>query len=275
MNYLGIDIGGTKTLLALFNEEGKIIKSQRFLTSKKYNQFLDDLKNNIDDLNLEKISYCGMSIPGLVDKNDQSIVALGNLGWKNVPIASDVNKILNCDVVIEHDSCLGGLYESRQLKNNYHKVLYITISTGIGTGLIIDNKIDTDFTTSEPGQMLVEHNGKVDKWESFASGSAIVREFGLHARDIKDQKTWNTIAKNISLGLQDLIAILEPDIIIFGGGVGNYFDNFKKPLLHELNEHKNLLIKMPKIIKASNPDNSVIYGCYELIKDKINEQSTK
>ncbi len=268
MNYLGIDIGGTKTLIALFDNKGKILKKQKFLTSNEYSQFINDIKSNLIELDAGKIESCAISIPGLIDKKEGSIVALGNLGWKNKPITSDLKNILNCDVRIEHDSCLGGLYEARQLKEPFHKVLYITISTGIGTGLIVDNEIEPDFTNSEPGQMMMEHNGKMEKWESFASGTAIVKEFGLHARDIKEERIWNIIAHNISSGLLELIAIIEPDMIIFGGGVGNYFENYEKPLKNELNKYRNPLLKMPKIIKASDADNSVIYGCFELLKVK-------
>jgi len=267
MEYLGIDIGGTKTLIAVFDEKGQILNRQKFLTAKKYDQFLDDLKINLVDFDLSKIAKCAVSIPGLIDRSKGSIVALGNLGWKNALIRSDLEKILKVDVRIEHDSCLGGLYEARMLDKKYHKVLYITISTGIGTGLIIDDQIDKDFTNSESGQMIIDHNGKMTKWELFASGSAIVREFGLHASDIKDERIWKIIAKNISVGLLELMAIIQPDVIIFSGGVGNYFEKFKIPLMEELEKYKNPLITVPKIIRASRPDDSVIYGCFELMKD--------
>ena len=183
MVYLGIDIGGTKTLLAVFDNNGTILNKVKFLTDLNYSQFLTDLKNNISSLNQNSFDKCGVAVPGLIDRKSGIVLAFGNLPWKNVPIRKDIENIVGCSTKIEHDACLGGLYEARQLEATANKVLYLTISTGIGTGLIIDNNIDVNYANSEPGQMEIYHNGKLEKWESFASGKAIVKKFGKQAKD--------------------------------------------------------------------------------------------
>ena len=270
MAYLGIDIGGTKTLIAVFNGDGEIVVKLKFLTNKKYPIFLEDIKKNLAKMNVGEIKSCAVSIPGLINRKNGVAVALGNLEWKNAPIKHDLEQITGCNVGLEHDASLGGLYEARNLKKKYHKVLYITISTGIGIGLIIDNKIDIDFANSEAGQMMIEHKGKLRKWESFASGSAIVKQYGMFAKDISDDHTWSIITQNIAVGVLDLMAIVQPDVIIFSGGVGNYFEKFELPLKNELSKYSNPLIKQPILVKASRADDSVIYGCFEMIKD-LNE----
>ncbi len=269
MAYLGIDIGGTKTLIVLFDNKGSIIYRQKILTSKNYPKFLEDIKENLEQIKDVSLEACAVAIPGLINKQKDTAVAFGNLPWKNVPIKTDIERIARCSVLIEHDVSLGGLYEARQLTPAEEKVLYITISTGIGVGVIVNNKIDLQMATSEPGQMEISHEGKMQKWESFASGSAIKRNIGKQAKDIHDDHTWSIIAKNISEGLLDVIAIMQPDSIIFGGGVGHYFKNFHAPLSKELKKYDNPLIKIPNLRPAKDPDNSVILGCFELMKDNF------
>jgi len=267
MIYLGIDIGGTKTLLAVFDENGTIIKKVKFLTDINYSQFLIDLKNNISSLDQTKFDKCGVAVPGLIDRKAGIAIAFGNLPWKNLSIKNDIEIIAGCNTQIEHDACLGGLFEARQLDSSAHKVLYLTISTGIGAGLIIDNNIDVNYANSEPGQMEIYNDGRLEKWESFASGKAILKKFGKQAKDIDDENSWSEIANNIALGCLELMAIIQPDVIIFGGSVGNYFERFENKLKKKLENHYNPLIKFPLLKKATRADDCVILGCYELIKN--------
>jgi glucokinase len=267
MVYLGIDIGGTKTLLAVFDENGAILTKLKFLTNQDYSNFLTDLRNNISKLNQDKFERCGVAVPGLIDRKTGNALAFGNLPWKNVPIKDDIEAIAGCNTKVEHDGCIGGLFESRQLNPPLNKVLYLTVSTGIGSGMIIDNKIDVNYASSEPGQMEIYHDGKLEKWESFASGKAILKKFGKQAKDIDDTNSWSEISHNLALGCLELMAIIQPDVIIFGGSVGNYFEKFEKPLKEKLEDHYNPLIKLPVLKKATKAEECVIYGCYELIKN--------
>jgi predicted NBD/HSP70 family sugar kinase len=152
------------------------------------------------------------------------------------------------------------------VKHKYNKVLYLTISTGIGSGIITNKEIDPEFIDSEAGQIILEHDGRPEKWEKFASGSAIVKHFGKQAHDIHDQKSWHLVAANIAEGLLDLIPIIQPGVIIIGGGAGSYFDRFSKFLVSDLRHYDNALAPIPPIIKAQRPSEAVLYGCYDLAK---------
>ena len=169
---------------------------------------------------------------------------------------------------VENDAKLAALSEAIKLKEDYRKVLYVTISTGIGAGLIINKKISPDFDNIEVGQMLFEHDGKLERWERFASGKAIVAEFGKPASDITDPHTWYVISHNIAIGLIDLIATLTPDIIIIGGGVGSHFDKFGDRLIEDLKVYQSNLLIVTPIQQATNAEDAVIYGGYFLGKSK-------
>jgi predicted NBD/HSP70 family sugar kinase len=152
------------------------------------------------------------------------------------------------------------------VKDKYNKVLYITVSTGIGAGIIINQTIDPDFADSSVGQIMIEHNGKEQHWENFASGKAIVEEFGKLAHDIHDARSWKIISKNIAEGLLDLIAVLQPEVIIIGGSIGVYYRRYAKYLKAELKQYENPMMPIPHIMEASRPEDAVVYGCYDLAK---------
>jgi predicted NBD/HSP70 family sugar kinase len=153
------------------------------------------------------------------------------------------------------------------LKNN-ERVLYVTISTGIGTGIVVNQTIDPVFADSEGGQMPLEYNGKLVIWEDFASGRAIVERFGKQAKDIDDPKIWQRIAHDLARGFIELIALTQPSIIVLGGSVGVYFEKYEKFLKAELAKFDNPLVPIPPIRQAARPELAVIYGCYDLARSR-------
>jgi len=263
--YLGIDIGGTKTLIALLNNQGVIKESLKFPTPKVYTEFLKQIAINVADLSTNKFVTAGVAAPGRIDRTLGIAKDFGNLPWHNVPLQRDLHKLLKCPVVLENDANLAGLSEA-MLIPQYACVLYVTISTGIGTGIITNRTIDPEFADSEGGHIMLEHKNKLQSWESFASGQAIVKRFGKRASEINDQKTWKIITHDIALGLYDLIAFIQPDAVVLGGGVLTNFEKFDDLLLKELQHYQTPLTPIPPILRAQRPDEAVVYGCYDLAK---------
>lgn len=263
---MGIDIGGTKTLVATFDNDGTLKEQHKFHTPNQYADFLEEIRHVVDNLTTKTFKAAGVGAPATeMDRSKGAGVRFGNLAWVNAPLRSDLHKLLSCPVVVENDAKLAGLSEAK-LAKKYKKVLYITISTGIGTALIANQTIDTAFGDGGGRTLMIEHNNKTVPWESFASGHAIVKQFGKRAEDIHDAKTWNTIAHNLAIGLIEVIAMTEPDIIIVGGGVGNYLERFIDPLNKSLRRFENPLLPIPPIHKAVRADDAVIYGCYDIAK---------
>jgi len=261
--YLGIDIGGTKTLVAALNDHGVIQESKKFPTPDDYASWRDQLADIVEDLATKQFIACAVGVPGRVDRKHGVGLDMGNLSWHNVAIQKDLQAFLNCPVAIENDANLAGLSEAMLVKQ-YDRVLYVTIGTGIGTGFIVHKTIDPAFADSEGGKMMLERNSKIQEWEDFASGEAIVRRYGKQASDITDAATWKQIARDIAVGLIDLLAVVQPEIIIIGGSIGTYYDRYKTYLQDTLGQYDNPLVPIPPIKKASRPEEAVIYGCYDL-----------
>src|SRR3989344_1898514 len=144
--YIAIDLGGTKTLVGLLDHDGEVKKAVKFPTSENYQNFL------------QEITAACMAIPGTVDRQNGIILHLGNLNWpKEIPIKADISTFLNCPVVIENDANTAALSEALIVKDMYQKALYITISTGIGSGYVVDGKLDEALLDVEIGHNMYEH----------------------------------------------------------------------------------------------------------------------
>lgn len=265
--YIGIDIGGTKTLIASLNNDGVIEERIKIPTPKKYEDLLSALKKTIAGLKTSYFKAGGLAIPASrIDRSLGVGEVYSNLPWRDTPIQHDVEEILKCPLVIENDAKLAALSESMLLKGQYKVVLYVTVSTGIGYGLVRDGQIDKNVGDGGGRTILLEHEGKMMPWEDFASGRAIVERYGKRAEDIYDEDTWRRISNDLAQGFIELIAVTEPEVIVVGGGVGNYFERFKKFLDEDIKSYKVPLIKMPVLMKAQRPDDAVVYGCYDLAK---------
>lgn len=265
---LAIDTGGTKTLIAAYREDGSVASSHKFATPRDQEEYIAELKRvlyeHYRDTDLDGIV---IALPGEVRDN----VALwcGNLPWENFAVADALKGSVNCPIWVENDANLAGLAEARALPKTPPLVIYATVSTGIGTGIIVNGNIIPALSASESGHMLIEYDGRIRKWEDFASGRAIKETYDLYARDIHDRRIWSQIADKISRGFMAIIPALQPDVIIIGGSVGTYFDQYETVLKKHL---RNLLapeIELPEIRQAARPEEAVIYGCYYYGIDKL------
>ncbi len=266
--YLAIDVGGSKTLLAAFTNEGEVRQKIKFPTPVNYDDFISELGKSIKELGVDDFKAACVASPGRIDREEGIGIAFGNLTWENVPIGPDIEKLANCPVVVENDAKLAGLSEALLIKEEFNNVLYITISTGIGISVITDGHINPSFINTEGGQILLDHDGKLETWESFASGRAIKKKYNMLASEIDDPETWKDISRNIAVGLIDVIAIIQPDVIVIGGGVGTHFRKFRSPLMKALRKYETPLVPVPPLRQAERSEEAVIYGCYHLAHDK-------
>ena len=269
---IAVDTGGTKTLVTQFGTDGKIGEVIRFPTPSDQNEYIsllcDTIKKNYSGQVIDAIV---VALPGII-KNGVAVWC-NNLGWKNFDahraLTNALHGSIETTIFVENDANLAGLAETRALNPLPVSSLYVTISTGIGTGVITNGLIDPGLRYSEGGRSLVEFEGKVREWESFASGKSIHETYGKYARDITDPEIWREIADKISRGFLAIIPFIQPDTIIIGGSIGAYFDRFSKPLEAILQEKLPPHIPCPLLLAANHPEEAVVYGCYYYALDQL------
>ncbi len=264
--YAAVDIGGTKTLVAVFDNDGNIVEQVKFPTPKDYRQFKVELADTVAKLSTKEFQCGAIGIRGNINRATGLSVQDDVLAWRNVPIRDDCQSIFGCPFVLENDSKLAGLSEALRVKDTYRKALYVTVSTGIGSAFIVDGKLDEDTQDSEIGKSVYEHEGQVRQLEDFASGKAIVEKYGKRASELDDPAAWQEISHNLAIGLLNATAAFTPEVIILGGGVGSHFHKFEQPLKEAMLDMKPPEIAMPVVQQAKHPEEAVIYGCYELAR---------
>lgn len=270
--YLAIDIGGTKTLVATIDDDANIVEQHRFPTPADYASLLDNFKNALDNFSAKEFRGGGVGVPGHIDYEKGISLNSPHVKWGHVPLRGDCERIFDCPFVIDNDANLAALSEA-MLQKDRQTVLYFTVSTGIGTGFVRGQRIEPALLKSEGGHMVLPHDDQLEIWENFASGSAIVKKYGMKAEEITDETAWKSIAHNLALGFYNHIALLQPDLIVVGGAVGTYFDRYGHYLIEELKQFEEPLVTIPPIIEAQRPEEAVIFGCYDAVKQKLDDDT--
>ena len=256
--YLGIDIGGTKTLIALFSRRGWILRKVKFRTAQGSKTFLDNLSEHLNEFKKYKVRAIAVAIPGLVQKN--YTVKFGNRDWKNIDIFTPIKDVFDCPIYFENDANLGALYEGYRLPG---RTVFLTFSTGIGGGVVEKNRILPESSEFEPGHWIYSYGDKSLEWEDIAAASALESVYHVdYATDLRKKEQLEEIAKRVYLGLPDVIKNYHPDTVILGGPMGKIFRLYVKYLPSGL----DVKLKRPK-----RPTESVIYGCYIYAKQKERE----
>lgn len=254
-----IDVGASKTLIAQFDHTGKIVNRVRFETQQDQNEFYSELHSVLGKLN--DVRLLSVGIPGIVDSLGV-IRRCGVLPWEDFDLTGMLVKDFNCTVLIENDAKLAGLSEANSLSPVPELCLYITVSTGIGEGVMENGRLVRALRYSEAGHMVVWDGEAWKSWQDIASGRVIKSHFGKFAKDITDPNDWQWVCEKLTIGLLALIPTLQPDTIIIGGSIGTYFDRYGKMLETMLNKRLPKFIKRPLLLGAKRAEEAVIYGCY-------------
>lgn len=258
---VAVDTGGTKTLIAGFNSDGVMGEQHRFPTPTDQTTYVKTLIAALQErYPASETDGIVIAVPGVVKNN--ILQWCGNLPWENFAIANELSKYYSCPIWVQNDADLAGLAEANALPTPPPLCLYVTISTGIGSGILINGRLTPELSGSEAGHMMIEYDGRVRPWQSFASGQAIHELYGKYAYQITDKTTWVRIADTLARGFTSLIPPLQPDVIVLGGSIGTHFDHYSDTLATLIDESLPSHIIRPQFVQAAHPEEAVIYGCY-------------
>ncbi len=236
---VGIDIGGTKTLLVITDENGNILYSERFPTERDANVLaygiLSFIKNCIGSW--DEIKAVGIGVCGIVNVEMGIVTDAPAIGWFNVNLRELFKDKFACPVYVENDvnCCAAGELACGLLKG-YRNALYIAVGTGIGGAVVINGNVYRGhaFCAGEIGLTICKHdikNGKKTDVEDKISGSALnsrASGYGLTSRELFAEYAQKGIDTGGLIGdfkiemavlLANAISLLNPQRIVIGGGV--------------------------------------------------------
>lgn len=225
---IGIDVGGSKINAILFSNS-KILKSAKIPTPKNKKEFLKCLDavigKIISVINKKELTGIGCGIAGMLDLKKGAVLNAPNLRFlNNFNIKNWLIQKFKYNVKIDNDArCFTRAEYLYGSGRGYKNIVGITFGTGIGGGIIINGKMfyGRNDSAGELGHMLI--NFEKD-WEFLM---------------LKQTKI---LGKNLGIGFANIVNILDPEIIIFGGGASDLL----KSLLPEAKKNMNKFIISPK-----------------------------
>lgn len=309
-NLIAVDLGGTNMRVARFPED-----TPRPDEIQKVPTHAEEGPDSVIQRLIETIGSIlpegddslriGVAVAGPLDPRAGVIYGAPNLpGWHEVRLLDRLHDHFACPIAIGNDANLAGLGEWRYgAGQGSQDVIYLTISTGIGGGVISDGQLllGADGIGAELGHVLIDPQGppcgcgQRGHLEALASGTAIAREAraqlaegadsSLHqvkgeisavevgeaaaAGDPLAQATIERAARYLGMGMAEFCHIFNPDVFVLGGGVSQLGDLLLGPLQESLEEHvmNPIYLQGLRIETAALGDDSGLVGAMVLAAD--------
>ncbi len=230
--YIGLDIGGTKFMVAAADEGGRILRRTRAATTSSLATDLATLQRMAAEVAAgEKILGMGAAIGGPLDWKGGVVSPLHQPAWRDVPLKAIMQARWDCPFYVDVDTNVAAMGEYHATRMSARRFLYLTISTGMGGGFLLDGEIyrgwdgahpevghqAIPFRCANPARVQCEC-GVPDCLEALVSGNGIRRIYGKPAEAL-DQEQWAEVAYNLGQGLRNLATLYAPELIRIGGGV--------------------------------------------------------
>lgn len=293
IEYIGIDIGGTNIRIGAIDEEENIIFQYIEPTFKEVVTTEDlymKIKRFIKGVpNYQQVKAIGIGAPGIIDPKLGQIITSRNVSILNkFPLVEKLNKDFNKPIFLENDARVATFAEAIKGRGQDKNIVcYITISTGLGGGIVIDKKIykgSNNFGVYFSRILLDGENTSND----LISGTALLNQAKEKiSDDIKEtcelfelKEKGNEIAievietfkRNLTVLLLNISSIINPDIIILGGGVLKSKDKFLVDVIKEF-ELKAHPFAKNTIIDTAFFEEPGIIGAALLAKSKMGEKN--
>jgi glucokinase len=306
---VSVDIGGTQIRAAVYPHDDIIpITVRRVPTASAEGAVLERMIELIESvIQGNAVDAISIAIAGPLDPNTGCVINAPNIpGWTDFPLGKKLTDHFHVPVFIGNDANLAALGEWKYgAGQGYHDVLYLTISTGIGGGVIINDQmlVGTRGMAAELGHVVVMSDGPVcscgvrGHLEAVSSGTAIARfvseeiargratsltgNVKISARDVANAahagdelavEAFCRAGRYLGQSLADFLHIFNPSIVIFGGGVSQsgplLFDPMKESMKNFVMDEAYLDVKMAI---AQLGDDAGLIGALALAHIKLSE----
>ncbi len=300
---IGIDIGGTKVAIGRADINGNLEDSVRFPTNvaRGYKAIVEEIIEKTAALNKGySIRAIGIGCGGPLDSKRGRILSPPNLpGWDDVPLVEDIKSAFNLPVYLENDANAAALGEFHfGAGKDVSNMVYMTLSTGIGGGIILNNKLIHGVRDSggEVGHQTILPDGPLCNCgnrgclEALSSGTGIARMFReklasgrtsivtdwvkdleeISAKIIADaakvgdplaREVWDSAIYYLGIGIANIITIISPEMVVLGGSLTKYGEELFIKVREIVKERVRLVpIDEVKIVPAKLGDDVGILG---------------
>jgi glucokinase len=320
---LGVDLGGTKILTAVSGAQGKMLSRDHSITpagegpEAVVKSILESARRALSQARVAAIDLAavGVGAPGLSNPETGILFTSPHLpGWKDVPLRDIIERELSRRAFLINDAdaaALGELYYGAG--KGARNFIYITVSTGIGGGIVIDGELYTGASgmAGELGHMVIEAEGPRCNcgsrgcWETLASGTALAGEArrrikegaataileyaggelervtaqavqqAAQAGDKLAGELISRVAYYLGVGLANLVNIFNPELIVIGGGLSNMGDRLLEPAFREA--ERRAFAQASRAVRFARAElgrNSGVLGAIAYALEKIKAEKT-
>lgn len=314
--YAGLDLGGTFVKGGIVDEKGNILITDKIPTGKErpYGEIAADMAELVKKLAAElrlpvaELAAVGIGSPGTIDSKNGVIYYSNNIAWNNVPLCSEIEKHLGKRVYVTNDANAAALGEAWcGAGRKYDSIVFITLGTGVGGGVIIDGKLFQGYRSAgaELGHAVIKMGGEPCTcgrrgcFEAYASATALIRQTKAAMKKHPESKLWeltegdiervegktafdgfalgdptakrvvSRYIKYLAEGLTNICNEFRPEAIVLGGGVCGAGDVLLKPLKRKVNRliYGGTKYAPVKIVVASLGNDAGLVGAVKFAID--------
>jgi len=283
MYKIGVDLGGTKTEIIVLDENLNVIERKRVPTPQNnYDEIINTITTLVSDVSQSTSDFSlGICCPGAISKQTGLIKNSNTQCLIGKSLKEDLENKIQKNISIENDANCFTIAESKLGAGiGFDLVFGVIMGTGVGGGIVIDNTLHSGRTNiaGEWGHHTLHQNGnscycgKKGCVETYISGPSLEKRWNqftgltqtmpeiIENFDNRIGKQWkNEFLENFGHGLANVIDILDPDVIILGGGLSNIdflYDEGKESIYSKVFSD---MIKTP-ILKNNLGDSSGVFG---------------
>ena len=272
---IGVDIGGTKIHLGVV-ENSVVVKELKISTpsTSSKQQIIDVLIEAIKKLAGTDFSGIGIGVPGLVDDKKGIIYDLVNIpSWKEVHLKKQLEEYFKKPVRITNDANAFALGEKIFGKGMpYNNVVGITLGSGLGAGIIINDKLYSGAFSSAGELGGVPYLDKTV--EDYCSGKFFVdfyQKTGQELHDLAEHgdesalEIFREFGHNLGNALKIVLYLLSPEVIVLGGSVSNSFQYFEEAFNKSIHSFPFKKVRDQLVVLISETSNTAILGSAALL----------
>ncbi len=277
MSILGVDLGGTNIRVGLV-DDNTLLKIESLPVPPKgtANEVLANLFNLIDRFSSEEILGIGIGVPSVVDVENGIVYDVQNIpSWKEIHLKELLNDRYNLPVYVNNDAnCFAAGEKYFGKATDYKDVVGLIIGTGLGAGLIINNKLYSGRNCGAGEFGMLPWKNK--DYEYFCSSHFFKNEYNttgkdlfMHAEngDLEAKSIFAKYGENLGEVIKVIMYAVDPEIIILGGSISKAFKYFKDTMFKSINKfaYSNSVVNIK--VEASEIENVAVLGAAALYYD--------
>lgn len=278
MSSLLLDIGGTKCSMACSSD----IENTLELVTASFDS-PDRILAQLAVFSAELIprnpgiDRVGISFGGPFDFANQTVKRSVHVsGWEDFDFSKWSQAVLGLPAIADNDANVGALGELVSRDSKYSNLAYVTVSTGIGAGLIINGSVYRGHgeLAGELGHVVIDPSGLSDEMgnrgtlERYCSGYWLNKDYGKNAEELlADDDFLTQYSQNLAAGLSTLVRIINPELLVLGGGIIKTGPRLESALLKQM---QTLLDQTQTRLEFSKLGNlNVLIGARELAVNEL------